>query len=341
MSVTTPIVPAPGPKMKVGLNYPWYGNKYGDHLLEPKMAGDFSSFAADAKSFGVETLRVFLLCDLNQYGTTAWGVNNVHFTPDASRVSALVAGLEGLLKALKTNGSKAILSLVDFYAFNTAPSGSAGKYELITNGFFQNKFFDEVFEPMLKASAAYRDQIYAWEIMNEPRWADADRKWSTFSKYTSRLTHKEVVGFLDSGLKRIAKHELPSTVGHAFAEDMANYPTGTIRQFHYYANDGSPMWAPTPLPPFGSSAAILGEISGRDAAGGSDADEQPWMELKGKDKKGVRVAVFERLKHAHKSGYSLAMLWPRFIDANDFMGTFKFSADAKHGIRDYNTWVPP
>lgn len=344
----TPIVPA---KMKLGLNYGWYLNKYGDSVADGGMPADFEQFVAHWKPLGVRLIRFFVLSDLNLYGRATWSggkspiemelvawpiraAASVTFTPDATKVPAIRAGFKQMLAVAKKHDIKVIPSLVDFFAFNLNPKNSAGKYEMLTNAAYRKKFFDDVFEPLLTDSEAFREQILAWEVMNEPRWVDRDHKETSYSLFSPRVPYTNVYAFLKEGLDRLWNHSLPSSVGHNAHQDMARYPTGDVAQFHYYPFKSEPLPSYSP-----GKAALVGEISCRaatlpatDWSSPGEADLRAWPELAGKDKASAKAATFERLKLLNKRGYVFAILWP---DVKDQPALAKFSADAKAGILEY------
>src|SRR5439155_11421974 len=95
----SPVVPPGGGKLQVGLNYPCFSNKFGDHLVQPGMPADFDAFLTDCDDLEVKVVRVFLLGDSNQYGHVDSATHA--FTPDNSNVPKLIAGLVEILKALR------------------------------------------------------------------------------------------------------------------------------------------------------------------------------------------------------------------------------------------------
>jgi hypothetical protein len=120
--------------------------------------------------------------------------------------------------------------------------------------------------------------IHAWELQNEP-------VWNTYfgapdhvaGGKTVERTHMRV--FLEEGLDRIRKHKVfRSTVGHRFVDDLAAFPTGTGRQFHYYPKDvlGVTVVDRT-LPDFTTTRAFVGEFGamGKDA-NGNYPHGHPW-----------------------------------------------------------------
>jgi hypothetical protein len=193
--------------------------------------------------------------------------------------------------------------------------------------------------------------------MNEPRWADKDRTFASFSPFKSQLTLDEVNTFLKEGVKRISDHKLPSTVGQALTVDLKRYTTGDRPQFHFYPNvELLPTCAS--LTGASSEGPFVGEFSGETASLKSFIEksfetppwetppplvqlphERPWLELKGKDADDAQTATFERLKVLHTKGYKLALLYPS--NSGAVTGASKFSAAVALGLRAYNKWTPP
>ena len=352
---TYPLVPPNVEKMKVGLNYPTYYDKFGAHLGEAAMPADFERFVVESIKYKVKIFRVMLVCDLFFYGSAVWYPSKVIFFPDDKNVPKLVSGLKSILDTLKKYSCQAVLVLVDFYAFNVEPLKSAGKYEIVQSQHLTDVFFRDVLEPMLKISEPYRDQIYAWEVMNEPLWVDSDRPFYSLpiSDYRSPLKRAEVIAFLTAGLKVIEKYAFPSTVGHAMSNDLKVYPTGTLRQYHYYAKNQiltvSDATTLDPLPPHSDTKAFIGEASSHEAVANTswygkiqpEGDQRGWPELAGKDLGNATNAVFERLKRGHQQGYPLMILWPwEPGGCKNPDGANKFSQAAKDGIAKYNAWTP-
>jgi hypothetical protein len=127
--------------------------------------------------------------------------------------------------------------------------------------------------------------------------------------------------FIQSCLSAIQVAGFQSTVGHRRFDDLANFPTGTLPQFHYYASTGvgSRVFNTDdrdPIPVFSQTPnAFVGEFSA-DKSGTNILDSgpgRPWPECNGRDVT-VLDASFERLKVLARKGYKLAFVWPNRSD---------------------------
>jgi hypothetical protein len=154
-----------------------------------------------------------------------------------------------------------------------------------------------------------------------------------------------MIAFLSAGVALIKKHDFPSTVGHRFEDDMAELPTGSKRQFHFYPvslsggllpEDIDPVIKDRHLERHSTTRAFLGEI------GTSSDHGVSWPDLDGADQGGARFRVRERLNFVKSQGYPLVLLWP------DSDGTvfnpglpgggpdpIKLSANAQAGVIDF------
>ena len=252
-----------------------------------------------------------------------------------------------LLQILKSKGMQLIPSLVDFPFFAVPPerrlepdlsrglrprnpNSGGGRADIMTDTTKRRQFFDTVFEPLLQASVPFQDQIYAWEVMNEPSWLV-----NTISPVDTdpKVKESDLKAFLREGVDRIQNHPefaQKSTVGHRFFDDLSRFATGAIPQFHYYAKffDNNPI-------PQATGNNFIGEIavSTNELYFASVRSDQaaPWPELKGSDSSD---AVFQRLSLLAKKGYKLVFLWPDEKGANDKL---KLSAAAQQSLRKFTT----
>ncbi len=221
------------------------------------------------------------------------------------------------------------------------PNSGGGRTEIMLIPSKRQKFFDTVLEPLLEASRPFQEQIFAWELMNEPSWLI-----NTFTPIDNdpRMNRDALVAFLREGLDRIeARSEFAekSTVGHRFHGDMdgeaplRGLPTGKIQQFHYYGKFFDSFVFPRPR-----GKKFLGEI----AVGANTlsfpqfrADQAaPWPELSGAD---ATDTVFVRLKHLAKLGYKEVFLWPDEKDG-DVPGRLdhvKMSPAARQSLRKFTS----
>jgi len=143
--------------------------------------------------------------------------------------------------------------------------------------------------------------------------------------------------FLQEAIDIIERFEVEprfsATVGHRFAADLERFPTGRLRQFHYYPLKllGFDL-VDRRLPEAATTRAFLGEV-----AAGTHGD--PWPELAGADapSTGTRTRVRERLRLAEQKGYPLTLLWPDAEGHATFPGPdpLKFTRAAQDGIKDF------
>src|SRR4029077_13240774 len=97
----------------------------------------------------------------------------------------------------------------------------------------------------------FKDVIYAVEVMNEPIWTllpplgDPKKQpiWKDAREnanqgvpllYWPLFSSGDLDDYLTEALDLISSLKLPSTVGHRFFDDLANFKTGSLPQFHYY-----------------------------------------------------------------------------------------------------------
>ena len=95
-----------------------------------------------------------------------------------------------MLQVFRDKRLQVIPSLVDFPFFAMPPEGKSangrpgpgrglaprnpnsggGRADVMVIPSKRQKFFDTVLEPLVQASVPFKDQIFAWELMNEPSW---------------------------------------------------------------------------------------------------------------------------------------------------------------------------
>jgi hypothetical protein len=216
-------------------------------------------------------------------------------------------------------GLQVIPSLVDFPFFavpkDRQRSAGGGRQDVALDKDKRKLFFDTVLEPLLQVSIPFKDQIFAWEVMNEPSWLI--RLGKPFGPVVNdiRMNASVLRTFLEEALARIeAKPEfaLKSTVGHRFIADLNTLPTGKLRQFHYYAKT-TVADDPTIIPNHATTNAFLGEFSPEFNGNLFDRIESDpgasWPELNGRDRP-AQHTVTRRLQLLADKGYTLAMVWP-------------------------------
>jgi hypothetical protein len=182
-------------------------------------------------------------------------------------------------------------------------------------------FLDTVLGGLLTVSAKYRDQIYAWEVINEPIWLCRGFGPLSVPIWAARepeLTDGQMSDFLKDATGRIDAAHFPSTVGHRYFDDLHRYPTGRLPQFHDY-NEHS-FWAAiapgySSDPPqirggglfSGETVPILGEF---DSSHNRFGD--PWA----KDL-GAADTTLTRLALLAGEGCQTAIIWADFDGAKE------------------------
>lgn len=216
-------------------------------------------------------------------------------------------------------GLQVIPSLVDFPFFavppDRQPSKGGGRQDIALDKDKRRLFFDTVLEPLLQVSKPFKDQIFAWEVMNEPSWLI--RQGEPFGPVVNdnRMNASVLRTFLQEALNRIEAHPefvSKSTVGHRFITDLDTLPTGKLRQFHYYAKT-TLADDPARIPNHATTNAFVGEFSPEFNGNLFDRIRSDpgasWPELDGRDRPALKT-VTRRLQLLADKGYTLAMVWP-------------------------------
>lgn len=347
--------------MMVGVNYPVPWNVYGIYLGSGNPPGSCPGMDVWPKNLernlitlrdelGVQVVRVFLLGNAANYGSVSEGRT---ILPDVLN-PRVGRQLEAMLEAFVQTRMLVIPSLIDFKAFGTCKllagtsrartNGCTDRHDIVNDAVTRHRFFDQVLRAFLAISKPFRSAVYAWEVQNEPIWNVSELS------PTSVVTNLQRAGvgrtkvrraamrtFLQEAIDIIERFDVEprfsATVGHRFVRDLERFPTGQLRQFHYYPLNvfGIPLVDGT-LPDAASSRAFLGEV-----AAGAHGD--PWPELVGADGQsaGTRIRVRERLRLAQHKGYPLTLLWPDADGQNPFPGPdpLKFTLAAQEGIKDF------
>lgn len=312
--------------MRIGVSYAWPWNAYGTYFGSPALGAWTESLAENLdrlRDVGVDLVRVFLFGNAWTIGRIDRGV----FVPGGLPPASLDQ-LEAMLVAFERRQMQVLPSLLDFQAAMgpAGKSGFGGRGALISTPSFRADFLGTVLEPLLLRAEGHRAAVYAWEAMNEPIW-------TTLNPFTSMRGC--VSDYLREATARIEEHGFASTVGHRFASDLETFPTGSIRQCHYYPRQGWRSWLPfteQPLASHASTRAILGEFGVRDD--GSQGDD--WPEIAPELQRDPRRRVLERLRAAESRGYEVAIAWPD-LEGSPF-GTpdaLKLSPAVQQGLSDY------
>jgi hypothetical protein len=311
------------------------------------------------KRMGIDVVRFFLLGNGFNYGQGPTRRNTPSpnaaapffdwdFTPPSRTDERFKFHFEELLKRFKKADMKIIPSLIDFMAVGNsrgrdakglAPSGRA---DCIKDTTKRGTFLNTVLADLLMISRQFKDQIFAWEVMNEPLWATsifgplssppfaqlpttgADPVLSGFLRVPEvtvvnssgqivKSAEDVMKDFLQEAIQLIENMGFESTVGHRRFQDILDPATGQFGvtgsrpQFHYYGKHAFG---------FGDPPQIKGQRlfstffpKGRHAfLGEFDSDlnshGKPWPELAGKD------TTLNRLILLDQEGCELALIWP-------------------------------
>ncbi len=306
--------------MQAGVNYPWFDYGWDFGAAPPSWRGSSTDprwFAAidqdlqHLRNLGISVVRWFVLADGLTYGTGknaprpdpakkgAW-----RFDPPALSAEFL-AHFEELLKRFETANKDAksaiqlLPVLIDFH-FCEPGFGLAqlpdwvkqGRADAITSAAKRKRFLDAVLDPLLRASKAHPNAIYAWELINEPDWIV--NGWHPNGQTKLPVNAAAMVAFLDDGKSRIRASGFKPTVGFATIDTLRRSGvTAEINQFHHYPGGVHALERHTFDPRY---PGIIGEFA--TAAGDT------WPEL-------VQTGqtAFNRLTLAKTQGYPLAIPW--------------------------------
>jgi hypothetical protein len=227
---------------------------------------------ANLKGMGISVVRWFLLGHGNNYGPSPTRYLRVQtgippsvaqasrypdfaFQPPTKLDARFRRDFAEMLARFKKAEMQIIPSLFSFefssaLRFTPGPRtniGAAGRGDVIRDPTKQKTFLDTMLNELLQASVPFKDQIYAWEVINEPVWMYLDMGANSFPRnwapHIPEVTFGELKTFLDDAVQRIDKAGFRSTVGHRYFSDMSALPKGTAPQFHYYADNSIFRWA--------------------------------------------------------------------------------------------------
>ena len=341
--------------MHIGINYPWidYGWDFGDPppawvanenlpawraRKREQIEEDFRRFSSQ----GIFAVRWFLLADGTNYGTgefaprragSAWTFDPL--PSDHPYYRQLRDDVEFILQACARHSLKLFPSLIDFHWCHqgTAIAGDAGivkggRYDIIRDPAKRRAFLDRVLDPLLEAAVAYRDSIYAWELINEPEWVIRKFSFSGKKDGNRTVSRREMKAFIKEGIGRINSKLLPdgrpafqSSVGFAHWESLETWDSGklgvTLHQFHYYAQEDRGL---PPHPYAEDQPCVVGEFA--------TAAARDWPDLKSRQQD---QTVANRLSCVEEKGYPACFMWSaRAVDA-----ATRWTADEHEEIAAY------
>jgi hypothetical protein len=330
----------------LGFNYPFPWNAYGRYFgrgappgQEPELGRWLEELEKNLEllreRLGMRVVRLFLLCNGWNYGH----LDGDEFVPPTLLHPAFAEDLARLLAVFRAQRMLLVPSLFDFKAFGRRfeRNGAGERHAILHDDAMQRLVLRQTLSAFLDVSQDYREVFLAWEVMNEPIW-NVTRfapKSAAGGKTTSASS---MASFLAQAVAIIEQAGFPSTVGHRFARDLSKYPTGTVRQFHFYPTGiFRRAVVDRVLPPFATTQAILGEF------GVQPPGEQGelWPELGGADAGTTRRRTLCRLQHVRSKGYRLALLWPDGIDGDGGRSLpsgadpLQLSIQAQQGIEDF------
>jgi hypothetical protein len=387
------IVPIP-PKMEVGYNYPWAFRRYGTaigprdleneppkginsdvavfrdvttHPPEGSLAKNLTFLRDELK---IKKVRMFLLGNAWNYGRKPFVSKGVFIVPDLHPL--FLKHFRDMLEVFAAKDMQILPSLIDFGAFyeldafngKSFEGQGSGRTEIARNG--RKKFFETVLKPFLAISAepALRKTIFAWEVINEPRWPLLNISLINNLPGVKDRPHTKTLGqdldvqemsiFIREALDIIEAAGFPSTVGHRFLGDLTSsgiflagsLPGGTKPQFHYYAAKVPDIAKiqmpgdPDTIPDFAvldsdprTKGVFIGEFH-------SDMN-RPWPECGGRDNT-LRTTAFERLKVLARKSYPLVFIWPDGGPAGaDDIDALKLMPDTIESIKQFTRGLFP
>jgi hypothetical protein len=245
---------------------------FSDPLIgPPAQTGPFEQNLVQLRDqFGVRHVRLFLMCNAVNWGTTDPSTGKLLAPPYLH--PRFIVYFREVLRICQLTGVKLIPSLLDFGIAEPA-LGNSRRNDIVSDPVMTKIFLDQVFEPLLDESFKVPNAIFAWEIMNEPKWlstfiwpwlvtADIPVPMiartpigaaATVGKFRlpfgvpvrndRRMFESDVDIFLQSGLDRVDARnralpqgatKIQTTIGHRLFEELKSRPTGSLPQFHFY-----------------------------------------------------------------------------------------------------------
>lgn len=295
---------------------------------------------ANLKGMGITVVRWFLLGHGNNYGPSpipfprsvrlphhgSATVRDYHFAPPARLDLRFRRDFAELLARFQKAELQIIPSLISC-EFTSAPrftpgpranTGAAGRADILRDNGKRTTFLDTMLAELLAASGPYKAQIYAWEVVNEPIWMYLEFGGGSLPHNVHRVrevSEANVRDFLTEAVKRIDAAKFPSTVGHRYFDDLRAMATGTVPQFHYYADNATWRRVIAAMSPYGvDPPQIRGEklFAGQPkpflGEFGSDLNvglARPWAR-----DFATADTTLARLKLLESEGCDLALIWP-------------------------------
>ena len=318
--------------MKVGVNYPWFDYGWDFGVAPPSWRGSstsprwFANIDQDLqhlRNLGISVVRWFVLADGLTYGTGQYAPRpdpalkgQWRFDPPALSADFLLHYEELLRRFENANKDtkppiQLIPVLIDFHFCEPGirpiqqpnPANprrtvsnpdwvKQGRGDAIKDAGKRRRFLDNVFDPLLRASKAHHDVIYAWELINEPDWIT--NGWHRDRQSNHPVDEVSMRAFLDEGKSRIRSSGFKPTIGFASIDTLRRSGvTAEINQFHHYPGGVHSLERHTFNPQY---PGIVGEFA--------TAATDTWPEL-------VKTGqtVLNRLRLAEAQGYPLVIPW--------------------------------
>lgn len=217
-----------------------------------------------------------------------------------------------------------------------------GRSDVINDSSKRKLFFDGVLGQLLDASKNYKEEIFAWEIMNEPEGCtvmpDGKKEGEQYhGNCTVSEDHMKV--FLNEAVNKINTAGFISTVGYRRLRTISywNIPNVQLHQFHYYPNPGAD---PTTNPNGYKLEAhkfspeypcIIGEFGcSRNEITSGDNKVFHWPDLPDNDQD---QGVYERLKLIESKKYPCALVWSKNASDNHS----KWDSVSQNGVKRYTS----
>jgi hypothetical protein len=313
--------------MLAGLNYPWmnYGWDFGvpppGWRSPVSWQDDISAQLPHWRKLGVSVVRWFILADgLNlsrEHSLDAAFLDDFacmlgSFSPEV-QVLPVLLDFPTAFPALDARASEQTLQI--WRAEGEAPRlpygyFKGGRSDIFNDPAISRQFVQGVLDPLLEISRAYRENVFAWEVINEPEWIVRRRRlgrtWGGLPEH-AKVSAASMAEFFRVALARIASEGFSSTIGFTCARMLSAWTReigpligdldGFLPQHHYYPGPQDYLEAL-------EGSTILGEFSTRQQEGDDNPHARSWPELPP-----GRQSLSDRLTLAAERGYSLALPW--------------------------------